>query len=90
MAELRKKHEKLFPIIKIQKFFRGWRVRVSSYRKNRDRNEFINILKKCFMGWKLHTKRQVKLQRILKQKRKEYLLLDLKEMRKQEKIYKIV
>jgi hypothetical protein len=39
MAQLRKMHEKLFPIIKIQKVFRGWMVREKSRRFKRRKNE---------------------------------------------------
>jgi hypothetical protein len=63
---------------------------MTSFRKNRRRGEFNKVLKAFFDGWKLIARRQAKLKSILKQKKKDYLLLDLKEMRKQEKVYKMV
>jgi hypothetical protein len=90
MAKLRKLHEKLFPIIKIQKVFRGWSVRERSRRLLRRKNQHNQMLNEFFLAWLQFSSRQAKLKRVLAAKKKGYLLLDLKEMRKQELINKML
>jgi hypothetical protein len=78
MRQLRKKHEDLFPIIKLQKVFRGWRVREHSRRANEGERDKMMLQSMFFEAWKSHTQRQLKLQHVLNRK---YLLIDGKEGR---------
>jgi hypothetical protein len=90
MGRLRKLHEQLCPVIKIQKVFRGWLVREGARRQIRKRYQHNQILNEYFKAWLQLSSRQAKLKRILHAKKKQYLLLDLRQMRKQEFINKML
>ena len=45
MRELRKLNEQLFPIIKIQKVFRGWIQREKAFRFNRQKKESNQVMR---------------------------------------------
>ncbi len=57
MRELRKLHENLFPIVKIQKVFRGWMQRERVFRSRRQKSESNQVLGSCFTAWLKHSRR---------------------------------
>ena len=87
MRELRKKNEQIFPIIRIQKVFRGWKLR-QKYKKAHDlQRKKSEVLNRYFQEWKLHVRRQVKLEKVIE---KEHLLREGREGRMQEICYKMI
>lgn len=78
MNQLRKKHEKLFPIIKIQKWFRGWSIREKKYQADQKLKQHSGVKSLFFTEWKEYVQKRIKLKHILAKSKKEYLLLETK------------
>ena len=75
---------KLYPILKIQKIFRGWLVRSRLKKEMVHHKTRLEITQAFFEGWKEWAKKMGRVRRALKGKRKEYLMWEGREMRGRE------
>jgi hypothetical protein len=80
----------LFPILKIQKVFRGWAVRVRQWRERLSHEEHYSVMKQFFLGWREHAHSMAKVRRALKQADKGYLISRGREMRLKEIEHRMV
>ena len=79
MTLLRKKHITLNPVIRIQKMFRGWRMR-AKLREVMVRQELhIAKIRKIARHWINFTKNRIRLRELTKKRKIEHLTSDLRQ-----------
>ena len=80
LRRIRQKQLLINPILRIQKVFRGWLFRTKQHRKKHDDRTNKEVLSNTFQALKSFCRRSKKLNTILRNRDKDYLLLPLKEM----------
>ena len=75
LYRVRRLFERNSPSIRIQAFFRGYKVRTNSYYSAADRNRAAIKIQKVFRGWSCRNKAKRELTKFLKENNQEELLL---------------
>lgn len=78
IAEIRKKQMIMNPIIKIQKYYRGWIYRIKKVRELQQKEQNKIILKQYLKEWRKKIEFYKKIKAIFKKKNKVYLLYPIK------------
>jgi len=75
LYRVRRLFERNSPSIRIQAFFRGYKVRTNSYYSASDRNRAAIKIQKVFRGWSCRMKARRELTKFLRENNQEELLL---------------